>query len=331
MGRILEWIVPVMMLASAAGITLWTAGAIYYDVCRGVKWGRLLALGWAIGVIALFAACQPLWQPFVALLGVTAVFLAWWFRQKPSHNRDWDPSVAVLPSAVRDGDTITIENIRNFEYHLLDDFIPRYETRMVHLSRLRSADIIFFNWGSRWMSHPVLVFDFGTDDRICMSIEVRYRKQQDYSILRSLYRQQELIFVVADERDVILRRTKRGPSQEALLYHFHASVKELRTVFLDYIEAINDLRGTPRWYNGLCANCTTMFYWLPNSRFRIDWRVIANGRLDQALYEAGRLDRSLPFQELRKLASLNTIANSAPEVGVGDYIRRELERRRHAQ
>ena len=328
MGRILEWIVPVMMLASAAVIMLWTAGAIYYDVCGGTKWGRLLALSWAIGVTALLGVWQPLWQPFVALLGATAVFLAWWLRQKPSHNRDWDPSVAVLPWGVRDGDAIKIENIRNFEYRSLDDFTPRYETRTVHLSELRAADIIFFNWGWRWMSHPVLVFDFGTDGHICMSIEVRYRKHQEYSILRSLYRQQELIFVVADERDVILRRTKCGLSQEALLYHFHAGVEELRTAFLDYLEAINNLHDTPRWYHGLCANCTTTFYGLPNSRFRIDWRVIANGRLDQALYENGRLDRSLPFHELRKLARLNAIANSAPEDGFGDHIRRELERRR---
>jgi hypothetical protein len=328
MGRIPEWIVPIMMLASAAVITLWMVGAIYYDVCRATKWGRLLALSWAIGVIALFAVWQPLWQPFLALLGVTAVFLAWWFRQKPSHNRDWDPSVAVLPWAVRDGDAITIENIRNFQYRSLDDFTPRYETRTVHLSKLRGADIIFFSWGPRWMSHPVLVFDFGTDGRFCMSIEVRYRKQQNYSIVRSFYRQQELIFVVADERDVILRRTKCGPSQEAHLYGFHASAEELRTAFLDYLEAINSLHETPRWYHGLCANCTTTFYRLPHSRFRIDWRVIANGRLDQALYEDGRLDRSLPFHELRKLASLNAIANSAPEDGFGDHIRSKLERRR---
>ena len=115
------------------------------------------------------------------------------------------------------------------------------------------------------------------------------------------------------------------------MYHFNAGVEELRTAFLDYIEAINNLLDTPRWYHGLCANCTTTFYWLPNSRFRIDWRVIANGRLDQALYENGRLDRSLPFHELRKLASLNALANSAPEDGFGDHIRREMERRRHEQ
>jgi hypothetical protein len=329
MVQLLEWTGTLILLATAAVIALWTVGAIYYDLCRGANWGRWLALGWAVGVVALFAVWQPVWQPFVTLLAVTAVFLVWWFRQKPSHDRDWDTSVAVLPRATRDDDAITIENIRNFEYRSLVDYTPRYETRTVHLSKLRSADIIFFNWGSRVMSHPVLVFDFGTAGRICMSIEVRYRRQQDYSILRSIYRQQELIFVAADERDVILRRTKCGTSQEALLYNFKAGVEELRTTFLDYVAAINDLVETPRWYHGLCMNCTTSFYWLPSSRFRIDWRVIANRRLDQALYDAGRLDRSLPFAELRKRASLAAIANSAPEEGFGDHIRRELERRVH--
>jgi hypothetical protein len=317
------------MLASAGVITLWMVGAIYYDVCRASKWGRFLAPGWAICVTLMFAAWQPLWQPFAVLLGALALFLIWWFRQKPSHNRDWDTSVAVLPRAVRNGDAFTIENIRNFEYRSLDEFTPRYESRTVHLTNLKGADIIFFKWGSPWMSHPVLVIDFGPDGRICLSIEVRYRKGQQYSLVRSLYRQQELIFVVANERDVILRRTKYGPSQEARMYRFLAPAEEVRTGFLDYIEAINSLYQTPRWYNGLCANCTTTFYRLPNSRCRFDWRVLANGRLDKALYEDGRLDRTLTFQELQQFASLNDIANSAPENGFGDHIRGEMERRRN--
>jgi len=324
-----DTILLVPMLASAAVMMLWMAGAIYYDVCRGAKWGWLLATLWVMGVVAMFAVWQPRWQPFALLLGLLALFLGWWLRQKPSHKRDWDPSVAVLPRAMREGDVVTVESIRNFEYRSLDDFTPRYETRAVHLANLKAVDIIFFNWGSPWMSHPVLVFDFGSDGQICMSIEVRYRKGQDYSILRSLYRQQELIFVAANERDVILRRTKYRRNQEAYLYRLHATAEEVRNAFLDYIEAINSLHQTPRWYNGLCANCTTSFYRLPHSRIRFDWRVLANGRLDKALYEVGRLDRSLPFQELRQIARLNDIANSAPETGFGDHIRRELERRRH--
>lgn len=329
MASLPEWIVAVLMLASAAAASLWVAGAIYYDVSGGGDRGRLLASAWAAGVVALFAFWQPLWQPFAVLIGFAALFFWWWLGLRPSHDRDWDPSVAVLPRAVRAGDAITIEQVRNFDYRSMNDFTPRYETRTFHLGNLKGADLIFFNWGKPWMSHPVLVFDFGSDGRICGSIEVRYRKKQAYSVLRSLYRQQELIFVVADERDVILRRTKYSQNQQAHLYRFHASIEELRNIFLDSIEAVNRLYDAPRWYHGVLANCTTSFYRLPSSRIRFDWRVIANGRLDQALYEDGRLDRNLPFHELHRLASLNAIANNAPEEGFGDHIRRELERRRH--
>jgi hypothetical protein len=83
------------------------------------------------------------------------------------------------------------------------------------------------------------------------------------------------------------------------------------------------------WYHGLSTNCTTTFYRMPSRRCRCDWRVLANARLDRALYAAGRLDRTLPFPVLRRIAYLNDIANSAPEVGFGDHIRREFERRRH--
>lgn len=326
-----EWLAPVLMLGCAAVLTLWMAGAIYFDACGGTKRGRLVAAGWGVVVAAGFVLWQPVWRPFAVVLGVGTVFIVWWLRQKPSHDRDWDPSVAVLPRAVRDVDAVTIENVRNFRYRTLDDFTPRYDTRTYHLANLRGADIIFFNWGSPWMSHPVLVFDFGPDGRVCISIEVRYRKGQAYSVLRSLYRQQELIFLVADERDAVLRRTKYGRPQEAHLYRLDATSEELRAVFLDYVGAVNDLYATPRWYHGLCANCTTTFYRLPNSRFRRDWRVIANARLDRALYEGGRLDRTLPFPELRRIGYLNDVANGAPEDGFGDHVRRELEGRRHGR
>jgi hypothetical protein len=329
MDRIAEWILYALMLAIAFGISLWMAGAIYYDICREGRWAHLLVVVWAVAVIVLLAAWHPLWQPFAALIVLFALLLRWWLGQKPSNRREWDESVAVLPRAVRDRDSVTIESIRNFDYPSRHAFTPRYQTRTVRLTNLRSLDIIFFKWGPPWMSHPVLVFDFGPDGRVCVSIEVRYRKGQRYSVVRSLYRQQELIFVVADERDIILRRTKHGRNQDTHLYRFNASPDEMRSVFVAYIEAINTLHETPRWYNGLCANCTTSFYRLPGRRFRYDWRVLANGRLDQALYEDGRLDQTLPFNELQRVTYLTDIANDAPEDGFGEHIRHELERRRH--
>ena len=329
MDRVPEWVVVAPLFAVATAVTLWMAGAIYYDVCGAGRWGRLAALAWVVAVSALFTLWRPLWQPFAALLGALALFLVWWLRLKPSHDREWEPAVAVLPRATRDEDTVTIENVRNFEYRSLDDFTPRYETRTYRLSNARGVDVIFFNWGIALMSHPVLVFDFGPDGRLCISVEVRFRKGQKFSILRSLYRQQELIFLAADERDVILRRTRYGPPQEAHLYRLNAPPEEVRSAFLDHVGAINSLYETPRWYHGLTANCTTSFYRLPNSRCRLDWRVLANGRLDRALYADGRLDRTLPFEELKRRARLNDFANTAPADGFGDHVRRELEKRRH--
>lgn len=329
MGTLSDWIGLAVMVPTATVVTLWTAGAVYFDACGGSRWGRWVAAGWVAAVAAAFALWEPPWQPFAALLGATAAFLVWWFGQRPSHDRDWDPAVAVLPRAVVTGDAVTVENVRNFEYRSPTDFDPRYETRTYRLANLRGVDIVFFHWGAALMSHPVLVFDCGPDGRLCFSIEVRYRRGQTYSVVRSLFRQQEMIVVAADERDVILRRTKFDPPQKAYLYRLSVTPEDVRATFLDYARMINRIHARPRWYHGLCANCTTTYYWLPNSRCRLDWRVIANGRLDRALYADGRLDRSLPFGRLRRAAYLTDVANAAPEVGFGDHIRRELERRRH--
>ncbi|MDR3621461.1 MAG: DUF4105 domain-containing protein [Paludisphaera borealis] len=328
MGLILEIITGASLLASSL-IAVWMVGAIYYDMCGGAKWARWVALAWAVGVIAVLAAWRPLWQPIVALLGAEFLFLVWWFRLEPTNDREWDPNAAVLPRAVRADDAVTIENVRNLEYHSLDDSTPRYEARTYHLSSIKGVDVIFFDWGNGFLGHPALIFDFGPDGRICMSIEARLPKGQKYSVVRSLYRQQELIFVAADERDVILRRTKYSQGQWAYLYHLNSTVVELTEVFLDYVNTINQLYESPRWYHVLFTNCTTSFYKLPSTRVRWDWRVIANARLDRALYNDGRLDRTLPFKELRRLACLNDIADTAPASGFGDHIRRELERRRH--
>jgi hypothetical protein len=332
LGRSLDWFAVAAVYVAAVSITLWIAGAIYFVVCNGSRAGRWIAGAFCVGVFLLFAKWGHLWQPLLVLLGLTALFLHWRHRQKPSQNRDWEPAVAVLANVVRDGDKVTIHNVRNFDYRTLDDFTPRYESRTYNLTNLVAADVIFFNWGSALMSHPLLVFDFGSDGRVCVSIEVRYQRGQKYSILRSIYHYFELIFLVSDERDAILRRTKYGPRQEAHLYRIVTTPQDLRETFLDYVDAINALYQTPRWYHGLCMNCTTTFYQLPSRRKhrkRCDWRVLANARLDRALYAVGKLDQTLPFAELRRCAYLNDIANQAPVDGFGDYVRRELERRRH--
>lgn len=322
--NIIEILLSGAVYAVALVISLWTAGAIFYDLGGGKMLGWVLMIAWLTAVVAAFACLQALWQPFLLLLIVFGFFISWWRSQKPSHHRNWNPNFAVLPRIAIEGDSVTVQNVRNTEYRTLEDFSPRYETRQYRLSRLVGIDAIVVYWGSAWISHPMLIFDFGEDGRICFSIEVRYRQGQKYGFLRSLYRQQEIVYLISDERDAILKRSKYSKNHDVYLYRLKAAPEEIQRVFLEYVVSTNDLADSPRWYNGLTTNCTTSIYRQRADQVEWDWRWLFNGRLDQMIYEHGRLNAELPFEELRQKSWVNDIANNADAEDFGDQIRREL-------
>lgn len=300
------------------------AGAIYFDLGRASWLGTLFSLLWVAVVCVAYLIWHPVWQPFFALLAIFSVFLLWWFSQQPSNDRLWNANFAQLAHFNLDGDTVTAANVRNTEYVSLSSFEPHFETRTYQLSQLVGVDAAIVYWGSPWLCHPMLIFNFGEAGRLCMSIEVRYRVHQKYSFLRSLYRQQEIIYVVSDERDAILKRTKYSHNHDVYLYHLCAEPEEIRKVFLEYVMSTNDLVQSPRWYHGLTTNCTTSIYRQRSHQVEWDWRWLFNGRLDEMIYDHGRLDTTMPFEELKKLSRVNDFANQAPRENFGDYIRERL-------
>lgn len=313
----------VIVLASLA-IVLWTAGAIYFDVAGATLSGALAAAVWAACWLAAFAVWQPPWKPFVPLLAAFVGIVLWQRSLRPSQHRNWDPHFACPASMSLNRDVLTIMNLRNSEYRGLGDSMPHFENRTYRLSNLRGMDALLLTWGSPWMSHPMFVFDFGLDGRVCISIEVRYRVNQDFSLLRSLYRQQELMYVVSDERDAILRRTRFLTGHDLYLYRLRADDLTIRQFFLEYAAAINALASEPRWYHGLTTNCTTSVYAQGRGHIRWDWRMLVNGSLDKLLYDRQLLDQSIPFERLKELSWINDIANRAPLEGFGDYLRDHL-------
>ncbi len=324
MEPLVDAVLRVLIYLVSAIIVLWTAGAVFFDVGRATVIGWVMSIAWILVAALAFLFWQPPQVPFAVLLVVFTLFVFWWFRQRPTHERDWHPNFTRLPSVEMDGDALRIHNLRITEYRGFQDMRPCFETRTVRLSRLRGVDILFLYWGSPWMSHPMFVFDFGSDGRICISIEVRYRLGQPYSFLRSLYRQQELMYVVCDERDAILKRTRYEKGEDLYLYRWSADAIDMRHILFDYVYSINQIAAEPRWYNGVTSNCTTSIYAQGRARIAWDWRVLFNGSLDRLMYERGRLDQSLPFEALKQQSRLNEIANSAPTEGFGDYIRSAL-------
>ena len=104
---------------------------------------------------------RPRRRAVFVFLTVFASVLLWWLWIPPSQDRDWQPDVAVLPSAEFDGDRVTIRNIRNNDYRTETDYTARYYDKTFDLSKLRTADLFISFWGSPYIAHTIMSFGFG--------------------------------------------------------------------------------------------------------------------------------------------------------------------------
>ncbi len=253
----------------------------------------------------------------LAVVSVLAVF-TWWLTLVPSNDRDWLIDVAEQPSAVIDGDRLTVHNVRNFRYRSETDYAPAWETRSYDLADLHGIDLYLVYWGPTLIAHMLLSWEFeddeGNRDHLAISIETRKEKGESYSALLGFFRQYELYYVVADERDVIGLRTNHRDEQ-VYLYPLTASRETARAVLLDYFAAINGLVKQPRWYNAMTHNCTTAarkHSIAVAGKSAWDWRFLLNGSIDELAYERGTVDTTLPFDEFRRRSNITERSKAAP-------------------
>jgi hypothetical protein len=243
--------------------------------------------------------------------------LAWWLTIKPSETRTWQPDVAQSAWADIHGDEITLHNVRNFDYQTEIDYRPRWETRIIHLSKLTGVDLAISYWDSPWIAHPIVSFQFADSLPIAISIETRKTVGQTYSALRGFYRQYELIYIPADERDIIRLRTNYR-NEQVYLYRTTATAERGRAIFLEYMTRLNQLHERPEFYNALTDNCTTNIRAANvaaagRQASPWDWRILLNGKSDELLYKRGFVDRSIPFNELKARSLINSRAKAADQ------------------
>jgi hypothetical protein len=338
MRRVLQLILLPIIAAAMITATAWGALAIYYSNSSGEEFRKFPAI-----LFALFGAALLAWYLFSAhrrraLLIFSASFLlllAWWSTIQPRQDRDWAPEYAKPPYAMVNGDLVTIHNIRNFDYRSETDFVPRYYSRTFDLRKLDSVDLSATYWMGDAIAHVMLSFGFGEQDFLAVSIETRRESSESYSSLAGFFKQYELFYVVADERDVIRLRTnyRKNPPEDVYVYRTKMPPANARRLFLDYIREINSLAERPAFYNTLTTNCTTSI--LTHTRVNpgslpLSWKILLSGYTPQYLYERGRLDGSLPFEELKRRSRINAAAQAADQApDFSQRIRAALPRPRN--
>jgi len=306
-------------------LTAWAAAALYFDLLPGTSLRTLGASSYGLAMVGALPTFRGRGKAIAICLAGFALVLAWWLTLKPSNDRAWQPDVAQTAWAEIDGDHVTIHNVRNCDYRTEGDYTPHWETRAYDLAQIRGMDIFLTYWGSPWIAHPIVSFQFGDNDYIAMSIETRKEVGEQYSAIRGFFRYYELIYTVSDERDVVRLRTNYRKGEETYLFHTRATPEHARATFLNYLKKINRIRNRPEWYNALTNNCTTNIATLAGEP-QLDWRVLLNGRADQMLFERGDLATgNLPFAQLKQQAHINAAARAANDAP--DFSRRIREGR----
>jgi Domain of unknown function (DUF4105) len=310
-------------------ITLWGVGALYFSPLLPARWRAFAAATYGTASILAFVLLPFPGRTAIAALAIFGVLVILFLRIPASNDRDWQPEVSVTPHATVNGALVTIRGVRNFDYRSESDFTPRWEDRTYDLRKLDSVDIIAVYWTGKAVAHIMVSFGFQDQDYLAVSIETRKEKGKSYSTLAGFFRQYELYYVVADERDVIgVRTTYRQPQEDVYIYHTRTPQRNIRRSFLDYIQAMNDLCERPRFYNTLTTNCTTTI--LMHTRVNpesppMSWKVLLSGYVPDYLYELGRIDTAKPFADLEKLSRVNERAHAADkDASFSQHLRRGL-------
>jgi hypothetical protein len=322
LSRCLGWLIAIIGFLGRAIPIAWATLVIYYS---NLPWA-----GVRLGLAAVFAAFAvwALWfsrrrRRMSAMAIVLFLFVvAWWISIRPSHDRNWRPEVAVMPRAVIDGDRVRLTGVRNFDYRTRNDFTVHYEEREVQLSHLIALDFYVSYFTEGPVGHTFLSFIFDNAPPLSISIETRPEVGEGFAPVASMFKQFELIYVVGDERDLVRVRTNyRG--EPVYLYRLNTSADDARRLLLVYLARINELADHAEFYNLLTNSCTINIVRYANAAGRsgrFDIRHLLNGLIDSYLYYSGRMDTTLPFDELRQRSLINEAAQAAD--GAADFSER---------
>ena len=242
----------------------------------------------------------------------------------PSNHRDWAPDQALLPTARFVGDQVTIENVRHCKHLAAGEYVVDYDNRTYDLGKLRAVDFITMPFGPvPALAHTMLSFEFDPErpgaepEHLAVSVEVRKEKgEEQFNPLLGMAQQYEIMYVVADERDLLYRQAVvyDGPTY---LYRTVASREAGRELLVDMLTRANELAERPEFYDLITNNCTTNIARHINrirpNRLMYDLGVLLPGYSDQKAYDEGLLvgAGARSFEELKAAALINTRARMA--------------------
>ncbi|GLQ34419.1 membrane protein [Amylibacter marinus] len=301
-----------MGLLIALGIAVlafWGFGAIWF---RGLP-----VLGVLYGILALAAIWGVYSADFRFWIGfalASVVLCIWWIRIEPRLDLNWQEALRHTVTGQIEGDIVRLHNIRDFDWQADGTVNARWYDDDFRLSEIASVDVILSYWDSPRIAHTLVSFGFQDGRYVTFSVEIRKQVGQEFSTIGGFFKEYELAFVAATERDIVrLRTSVRDPREEVYLYPIKTTLEDRIDLFKAYVERANQLAGTPEFYHTITANCTTVVYALvkqfrPDVRF--DKSILVSGDLPEMFEKRDMLDWDAPLGDVRARARINARADA---------------------
>lgn len=249
----------------------------------------------------------------VALVFFTIIIVG--LATNPSNDREWNPDQELLSYAEVNDNLVTVYNIRNFSYTSTDEYEKDYYDKTFDLEKLKKVWYVVEPFeGVPGSAHTFLSFEFEDDEFISVSVEIRKERGESFHPVKGLFNQYEIMYVVADERDVIKLRSNYR-KDDVYVYPARTSKEKMQALFLDVFNRVNDLKDNPEFYNTIVNNCTTNIARhinsiTPNTVPLLSLRLIFPASSDKLAHQLGLLDTELSLEDARAKYHINKRAEA---------------------
>ncbi|HBJ34303.1 MAG TPA: hypothetical protein DDZ51_05960 [Planctomycetaceae bacterium] len=230
--------------------------------------------------------------------------------KQPSNNRQWTLEHAVLPCAHFQDRTVHVRNVRDFRHESNDRMIPSYRDVTIALDQVATVDLFlcYFDKPQSAFAHSMLSFGTHTGQYLLLSIEGRREANEDFNLRTAACRELELIYVFAEERDVIDQRAVvRGETVRR--YPLNVTAHQSQALLVRLLRDANRLHSEPRFYRLLKDNCTSNLVRPSGTAIggplQRAWVTTFPGYADRTLRHLGMIDDCLPFSDHRAAAEIN--------------------------
>lgn len=238
------------------------------------------------------------------------VFVITSFVTTPSNDRDWNEDQKILPSAEVQGDKVMIRNIRNFSYASTTSYTAHYYDKTFDLNEMKKVWYVVEPFsGIPGSAHTFLSFEFERNQFVSISVEIRKEKGEAYHPFKGLFNNYELMYVIADESDVIKLRSNYRKDL-VYVYPIKTTSEKARALFLDMVSRANTLKDHPEFYNTVTNTCTTNIVHhvntiTPHKVPFFNLRILLPANSDKLAYGLGLIDTDLSFEKARERFLIN--------------------------